>query len=74
MRSAEPFPFAPGGQTPPAFLDRLITRRNLRMRDRALPLVERGGALIIVGAAHLPGAEGLLSLLRQSGYAVERVE
>jgi uncharacterized protein YbaP (TraB family) len=74
MRSAEPFPFAPGGQTPPAFLDRLITRRNLRMRDRALPLVERGGALIIVGAAHLPGAEGLLALLRQAGYAVERVE
>lgn len=74
MRSADPFPLAPGGETPPAFLDRLITRRNHRMRERALPLVERGGALIIVGAAHLPGAEGLLSLFQQAGYTVERVE
>jgi uncharacterized protein YbaP (TraB family) len=74
MRSAEPFPFAPGGQTPPAFLDRLITRRNVRMRERSLPLLERGGALIIVGAAHLPGAEGLLALLQQAGFAVERIE
>lgn len=73
-RSAEPLPFVAGAQIPPVFLDRLITRRNYRMRDRALPIAARGGALIVVGAAHLPGAEGLLSLFRQAGYEIERVE
>lgn len=44
------------------------------MRDRALPIAARGGALVVVGAAHLPGAEGLLSLFRQAGYEIERIE
>jgi uncharacterized protein YbaP (TraB family) len=74
MRSADPLPFVAGAQIPPPFFDRLITRRNYRMRDRALPMTARGGAVIVVGAAHLPGAEGLLSLFRQSGYEIERIE
>jgi uncharacterized protein YbaP (TraB family) len=44
------------------------------MRDRALPLLKRGGAFIAVGAAHLPGKEGLLSLFEKDGYEVETVE
>jgi uncharacterized protein YbaP (TraB family) len=55
MRSPEPIPGVAQAQIPPAFLDGLITLRNRRMRDRALPLLERGGAFIAVGAAHLPG-------------------
>ncbi|MBY6241273.1 TraB/GumN family protein [Methylosinus sp. Sm6] len=74
MRSADPLPFVAGAQVPAPFLDRLITRRNYRMRDRALPIVARGGAFIAVGAAHLPGTEGLLSLFRQAGYEIERIE
>lgn len=74
MRSSEPIPGVAGAQIPPAFLDRLITLRNYRMRDRALPLLNRGNAFIAVGAAHLPGKEGLLSLLETAGYGVEMIE
>ena len=74
LRAAEPIPGVAQAQIPPAFLDRLITLRNQRMRDRALPLLERGGAFIAVGAAHLPGKEGLLSLFKKDGYEVETIE
>ncbi|MDQ6703882.1 MAG: TraB/GumN family protein [Pseudomonadota bacterium] len=74
LRSAEPLPGIAQAQVPPAFLDRLITVRNKRMRDRALPLLKRGGAFIAVGAAHLPGIEGLLSLFEKDGFEVETIE
>lgn len=74
MRSPEPIPDVAEARTPTAFLDRLITMRNRRMRDRALPLLQKGGAFITVGAAHLPGREGLLRLLEQDGYRVEVIE
>jgi uncharacterized protein len=50
-----------------------IDVRNLTMRDRALPLVEKGGAFIAVGAAHLPGDKGLVELFRKAGYVVTPV-
>ncbi|MGA7385315.1 MAG: TraB/GumN family protein [Methylocella sp.] len=74
LRAAEPIPGVAHAQIPPAFLDRLITVRTQRMRDRALPLLKRGGAFIAVGAAHLPGKEGLLSLFEKDGYKVETIE
>jgi len=74
LRSAEPIPGVAQAQIPPAFLDRLITLRNYRMRDRALPFLRRGGAFIAVGANHLPGEEGLLSLFEKEGYEVEAIE
>jgi len=48
----------------------LVTRRNHHMRDAALPLLAEGGVFIGVGGAHLLGREGLVELLRQSGYTV----
>jgi len=74
IRSAEPIPGVADARIPLAFLDRLITSRNYRMRDRALPLLRRGGAFIAVGAAHLPGIEGLLSLFEQEGYHIDAIE
>jgi len=55
------------------FIERGLVQRNRRMRDRALPLLEAGSALIAVGALHLPGDDGLIALLRERGYRVEAV-
>ena len=40
----------------------------------ALPLLAEGGVLIGVGSLHLPGADGLVALLREAGYTVEPAE
>lgn len=74
MRSGLIVPGGPAITTPPAFLDRLVDERNRRMRDRALPHLERGGAFIAVGAAHIPGPNGLARLVADAGFAVEPVE
>jgi len=55
------------------FQRRLIVDRNHRMADRMEPWLQQGGAFVAVGALHLPGEEGLISLLRQRGYSVRAV-
>lgn len=74
MMSPEPIPGVPRSRIPPEFLKRLLDDRNIIMRDRALPLLKRGGAFIAVGAAHLPGEKGLVRLLQDEGYQVEVLE
>lgn len=49
----------------------LLTDRNHRMVARMQPLLEAGGAFVAVGALHLPGDEGILSLLERQGYQIE---
>jgi uncharacterized protein YbaP (TraB family) len=51
-----------------SFQHALLTVRNPRMRDAALPILAEGEAFIAVGALHLIGETGLVALLRQSGY------
>jgi hypothetical protein len=46
----------------------------VKMRDAATPMLEKGNAFIAVGALHLPGETGLVSLLRERGYTVSPVE
>jgi uncharacterized protein YbaP (TraB family) len=74
LQSPEPIRGVAQAQIPPAIGDRLITLRNHRMRDRALFFLRRGGAFIAVGAVHLPGKQGLLSLLEMEGYHVDVLE
>ncbi len=57
-----------------AFLEQLVTVRNKRMRDAAVPLLADGGAFVAVGALHLPGERGLVELLRGAGYKVTPAE
>ena len=48
----------------------LITVRNIRMRDAALPILAKGHAFIAVGALHLVSRDGLVALLRDAGFEV----
>ena len=54
-------------------MDRLLTRRNARMAERMRPFLDEGGSFVAVGAAHLPGATGLLNRLEKAGYRVSSV-
>jgi len=55
------------------FRERLIAGRNETMAARAGPYLEKGGVFMAVGALHLPGERGLVSLLRARGFDVEGV-
>ncbi len=52
--------------------DKLITERNIKMVNRMKKNLKKGQAFIAVGALHLPGEKGILSLLEKMGYQVER--
>ncbi len=52
--------------------DKLITERNFKMVNRMKKSLKKGQAFIAVGALHLPGEKGILSLLEKMGYQVER--
>ena len=56
------------------FKDILMTKRNLRMSERALPLIEQGNSFIAVGAAHMVGDSGLVEQLRKHGYHVSPIK
>lgn len=49
---------------------KLIIERNSKMLQRSIPLVKKNRTLIVVGAAHLPGNNGLIELYRKQGYLV----
>ncbi|EAR51471.1 hypothetical protein OG2516_17161 [Oceanicola granulosus HTCC2516] len=55
----------------------LTEERLLEQRNRAwLPVIEAAGpgpVLVAVGAAHLPGESGLLTLLAEAGWRIERL-
>ncbi|MDP3722671.1 MAG: TraB/GumN family protein [Candidatus Omnitrophota bacterium] len=53
---------------------RLVDDRNLDMAERiGAFLASHRRYFVVVGAAHLIGARGLISLLRQRGYAVQQL-
>lgn len=62
------------GGLPDSFSSRLLTDRNKVMAERVDSLMQGGRTfLFALGAAHLPGDQGLLDQLRRMGYTVEPV-
>ncbi|WP_316015201.1 TraB/GumN family protein [Roseobacter sp. HKCCA0434] len=55
------------------YLDRLLTDRNAAWMPAILDAAARGPAVVAVGALHLGGEDGLLTLLEGEGFAIERV-
>jgi len=48
-----------------------VELRNRRMMESLLPLLETDRVFVAVGALHLPGATGLIQLLRNHGYELQ---
>jgi hypothetical protein len=51
----------------------LLAARNRDWIPRLKPHLDRGRAFVAVGAAHFPGTDGLIELLRAEGYVLTRV-
>ncbi len=51
-------------------MTKLLDHRNRRMVKRMQTMLMEGKVFVAVGALHLPGETGLISLLRQQGYAI----
>lgn len=54
------------------FEDLLLSERNAAWLD-VLSAAEEKHLLVVVGAAHLPGRNGVLNGLAEAGYAIERI-
>jgi uncharacterized protein YbaP (TraB family) len=57
-----------------AFSKRIVIDRNEVMAKRILPYLEKGNAMMAVGAFHLQGDRGLVELLRREGFTVIAVD
>jgi uncharacterized protein YbaP (TraB family) len=57
-----------------SFQRELVDKRNVAMAKAALDLIERRSSFVAVGALHLPGETGLVTLLRRAGWTVTPVE
>jgi uncharacterized protein YbaP (TraB family) len=53
-----------------AFEQRIILDRNKVMAERAAPILAKGNVFMAVGALHLAGDQGLVTLLREQGFTV----
>jgi uncharacterized protein YbaP (TraB family) len=56
------------------YMDLLLYNRNRKWARELKKLLPGRSLLVAVGAAHLPGKEGVIELLRKEGYKVEPVK
>lgn len=55
----------------PGEMEALLDNRNKAWIDKMPTIMKDAPTLFVVGAAHLPGANGVLNLLKEKGYTVE---
>lgn len=48
----------------------LLNNRNVNLANRSIPLIKKATTFIAIGAAHLPGEDGVIEILRKKGYTV----
>lgn len=72
MKAVSPKSFSGKGTS--AFQDALIINRNKIMAERSQKYLAKGSTFLAVGALHLPGETGLISLLREQGFKVTAVK
>jgi uncharacterized protein YbaP (TraB family) len=61
-------------QQEPVLYERLLVERNKNWLPKLEALfARRGHAFVVVGAAHLVGPDGLLSMLKAKGYTLEQL-
>jgi uncharacterized protein YbaP (TraB family) len=58
----------------PGFNNILLYNRNANWVKKLQSLLPQSSLVIAVGAGHLPGAKGVINLLRKAGYKVEPVK
>ena len=51
----------------------LVDRNKNWLPKLEAPFTRKGHALVIVGAAHLVGPDGLLAMLKAKGYTIEQL-
>lgn len=54
-------------------MEKLLFDRNLTMVKRMEYFLHDGNAFIAIGALHLPGEDGVLSLLHEKGYTIKKI-
>lgn len=59
-----------GAKTADRFIDIMLTQRNKHWLPGLRKFLDEGRAVVLVGAGHLPGQNGLVELLRADGYTV----
>jgi len=65
--------FSGGGPARRQFGDRLLRERSVLFVERMVPWIEKGGTFFAIGAAHLPGKDGVIARLQGRGFNVTRV-
>lgn len=60
-------------ETGKRLMEALLESRNIRMADAIRRELEAGSLFVAVGAAHLPGEQGLIALLRKAGFRVSGI-
>lgn len=71
--SRKAFDALPDKQLATYLEEALITKRNMRMAERLIPIFRKNTTFVGVGALHLPGSTGIFHLLEQKGFQIQPV-